>query len=128
MIQSRCESEFRDAYNGEINRLLSTNGLPPYSLTDVLPTNAEIHRMFTSGKMNVIERFPHQLTDSIKLDFDGGLHIETNRKENTRSASMCIDYDLPVFVNENDSLVYVKLGTRWMGVFLPDGRLLFEVN
>ena len=127
IIQNRSESEFRDAYNGEINRLLSANGPPDYSLSDILPAKTEIHRMFTSAKMNIAGQFPHQLTESIRLDFDGALHIETTGTEFMKGASMCIDYNLPVHVHQTESLIYVKLGGEWMGVFLHDGRPLFEV-
>ena len=128
IIESRGESRFRDAYNRELDRLLSLNGPPDYSLRDLVPTDTEIHRIFTTGTMETVEQFPYQLTPSMNLQFRNALYIKTTGTEFTKGVSMCIDYDMPVYVQKHESLIYVKLGDKWMGVFHPDGRLLFEAH
>jgi len=127
-IQTRAESTFREAHNREIDRLLSLNGPPEYSLRDLVPTDTEIHRMFTATTMETVEQFPHQPTASINLQFGGALSIKTTGTEFTKGASMYIGYNMPVYVQKHESLIYVKLGDKWMGVFHSDGRLLFEVH
>lgn len=128
MIQTRAPSDFCDAYNSEIRNLLHEHGAPQYSLTDVLPTDAEIGNTFLSGNMKPIANFPTKLTESIRLNVDGSLHIETTGTEFTKGMSMCVDYKNSVYTFDDGTLIYVRSGNHWMGVFHYDGRLLFTVN
>ena len=127
-VKTRTKTEFRDAFNNQIQNLVQKHGPPDYSIKEIIPTDAEIQNAYVSNESTRIEIFPCQLTPAIKLEFDRALSITTKSSTHSKGMEMGVDYDQPVYTLRNGKIIYIRLGNEWMGVFHEDGRLIFSVN
>ena len=123
------DGRFSRANNSEVRKLLDKNGPQKYAIdvAEKLPTDRELENMFSSAEMKLVQNFPVELTDSIRLEFTDRLEITTTGPEFTGQMYYAVDFGDPVYTSMNESIIYVRSGNYWLGVFLRDGRLLFEV-
>lgn len=134
--ESYTKLNFGDFYNERIEELIEEQGLPPYSIQELMPKPSQLIAMLDSTDLDLIDSFPADLNNNISLiregrfskwgsDFVGDPDYLSILTPHLNWGGIMGNY--PVHTKITDELIFVRDGPHWIGVFLPDGQLIVSV-